>query len=348
MRTLIHRALSARGYTVDVAANLAEAREKQPRGYDAVLVDAHLGAERGIDLVEALQSEDPAAARRCLVITGGAADAIPDGIARLTKPFQLEALLDAVHALSQPDASPARGPHRDITPESGMHLPESVPESAGQPAATEPRAWQLLRLVRQLRARERHELVDFLHDGPIQELAAITLGLQIIARSSLAIPPLRLAETQRRLDTAAGSLRWLVDGDWPFALPETGLADAIRQRTGWLLAAPATMHADSRSAGLAAADIPVIVDVVELMLLGVLPADTPMQAQVAVRAEQKTIQIELTLQAAGRSEQPAGDPAAARAALAKLASALGTTAQADFNNQHWRFQLTLARQQALR
>src|ERR1022692_5072800 len=58
MRTLIHRALSARGYKVDVAANLAEAREKQPRGYDAVLVDAHLGAERGIDLVEALQSEE--------------------------------------------------------------------------------------------------------------------------------------------------------------------------------------------------------------------------------------------------------------------------------------------------
>jgi hypothetical protein len=42
-----------------------------PAGYDALLVDAHLGRERGTALIQALVAEDPAAARRCLQITGG-------------------------------------------------------------------------------------------------------------------------------------------------------------------------------------------------------------------------------------------------------------------------------------
>src|ERR1017187_9592015 len=67
LRILIRRALAARGYQVDVAATLAEARGMDPGRYDAVLVDAHLGRERGLDLVEALLSEDPSAARRCPV-----------------------------------------------------------------------------------------------------------------------------------------------------------------------------------------------------------------------------------------------------------------------------------------
>ena len=71
MRILIQRVLSADGYQVDVAATLAEARSMDPAGYAAVLVDARLGAERGIDLIDELRSADPAAARRCLVITGG-------------------------------------------------------------------------------------------------------------------------------------------------------------------------------------------------------------------------------------------------------------------------------------
>ena len=62
MRTLIRRVLSADGYQVDVAATLAEARSLDPAGYSAILVDAHLGSEHGIDLVEELRTADPAAA----------------------------------------------------------------------------------------------------------------------------------------------------------------------------------------------------------------------------------------------------------------------------------------------
>jgi CheY-like chemotaxis protein len=42
MRVLIRRALGARGYAVDVAGTLAEARGMDPGRYDALLIDAHL------------------------------------------------------------------------------------------------------------------------------------------------------------------------------------------------------------------------------------------------------------------------------------------------------------------
>ncbi len=108
MRTLIHRALSARGYQVDVAASLAQARALDPARYDAVLVDAGLGREHGVDLIEALRSANPAAAGRCLVMTGGSADTIPAGVPRLVKPFHIAQLLEALRALQRPPARPAR------------------------------------------------------------------------------------------------------------------------------------------------------------------------------------------------------------------------------------------------
>jgi DNA-binding response OmpR family regulator len=62
MRRTIRRALNAGGYQVDVAGTIEEAEAKEPGGYDAVLVDAQLGGQSGIDLVEKLRSKDRAAA----------------------------------------------------------------------------------------------------------------------------------------------------------------------------------------------------------------------------------------------------------------------------------------------
>jgi CheY-like chemotaxis protein len=343
MRTLIHRALSASGYQVDVASTLAQAREMDPGGYDAVLVDAGLGPERGIDLVEALRAEDPAAAGRCLVITGGAADAIPDGIAWLTKPFQLADLLAAVQALHRPTAVTTADPVTGIGPDDGVNPPLPVMSDGRLPAAA-PQAWQLLSLVRRLRTRERHELIDFLHDGPIQDLTAVTLDLQLMARSTAPCPAPRFEATLRQLDSAAGSLRWLVDGRWPFLVPATRLADALQQRTAWLLGAPMTVHADVRAAGLTVTETAVIADVVELMLLGMLPAGPPLHADVAVRSEENQIQIELILTAGDRDELPARDPATTRAALGELASALEATAHADLGDRRWQARIVLPRQ----
>lgn len=86
MRAVIGRALGTAGYHVDVASSLAQARALDPAGYDAVLVDANLGGERGTELVEELLlSHDPARAARCLVITGGTVEMLPAGVAVLAK-----------------------------------------------------------------------------------------------------------------------------------------------------------------------------------------------------------------------------------------------------------------------
>ncbi len=344
MRILIHRALSTCGYEVDVASTLAAVREMDPGGYDAVLVDAHLGPERGIDLVEALLSEDPAAAGRCLVMTGGAAGPLPDGVACLTKPFQLGELIDAVRGLHQPDTVPAPGLQADIPPDSAAHPPESVSPAGNQPAVAEPRAWQLLGLSRRLRAYERRELVDFLHDGPIQELAALTLELQMMSRSAPPGPAPSFDAMLQRLKAAIASLRWLVDGHWPFLAPETQLAAALQQRTAWLLAAPVTLDTDQQPAGVCATEVPVIADVVELMLLGMLPAGQLARAHVAVRTPERLIQIELTLTPAAGDDELTGDPAAAQAALDELARALGARSQTTLCGQHWRARIVLPSQ----
>jgi DNA-binding response OmpR family regulator len=342
MRTLIRRALSSNGYEVDVASTLAQAREMDPGGYDAVLVDAGLGHERGADLIEALRSQDPSAADRCLLITGGTLDALPAGVAFLAKPFQLAELVEAVHALQRPNAaSPDRPPA--AVAEAGSPIPASAHPGANGQSAGEPQAWQLLRLSRRLRTRERHELTDFLHDGPIQELTAVALELQMMSRTATPAP--RFDAALRQLEAAAGSLRWLVDGDWPFTEPETRLAAALQRRTGWL-AGHVTVDADDRQAQLSPDEVPVIADVVELMLLGMVTASPPARAHVAVRADGHRLHIELFLTSADRDDRPIGDPATAKAALEELACALAATSNASFGERHWRAQIVLRRRRA--
>jgi CheY-like chemotaxis protein len=339
---MIRRALGSRGYQVDVAATLAEARAMDPSRYDAVLVDAHLGPDRGTDLVEALRSADPATARRCLVMTGGTADTLPDGVAYLAKPFQLGELINAVRSLHEPATAQPAVRHMAAATGASTHAPASVLPGGDQPCAEEPRGWQLLRLTRLLRARERHELVDFLHDSPIQELTAVTLELQMMTRS---MPPAPNFDTAlQRLNAAAGSLRWLVDGPWPFVEPETRLVAALQQRTAWLLAEPVTVDADQQAAGLGALEVPFIVDVVELMLLGIVTANPAPRAHVKVRADEHLITIELILMSAGGNDNAIGDPAAAQAALDGLASALEASVHARLSGPRWSVQVVVHRQ----
>jgi CheY-like chemotaxis protein len=354
MRRIAQRALRARGYEVDVAGTLADAIGMDPGGYDAVLIDAHLGSERGIELIETLRSNDPAAAGRCIVMTGGPADEIPDYVACLVKPFQLEKLIDAVHRALHPGPVPVPGRPAAADPDSST-LPQPPPvtqPSEAQPTVTkpgggEPRPWQLLGLTRKLRAHERRELVDFLHDGPIQELTALTLELQKMSKSMPSAPAPRFDTVFQRLNAAAESLRWLIDGNWPFLAPETRLTTALQQRTAWLLAAPATVDTYGQPAALgAAAEVPVIVDVVELMLLEMVPAGLPVLAHVAVHVLEQLIQIELTLRSAAENGQPVGDPVAAQAALDGLAAALGASAHIKRYGKQLQARIELQRQSA--
>jgi DNA-binding response OmpR family regulator len=343
MRILIRRALSASGYEVDVAATLAEARGLDPAGYDAVLVDANLGPDRGLDLVDMLRSKDPAAAGRCLLITGGAVDNLDNGIAYLAKPFQIGDLLEAVHGLCRPVNAPVPGPNASSTPEAGGQ-PAAEPPCTDQPAAGEPQTWRLLLdITRRIRSRERRELTDFLHDGPIQELTAASLELQMLRRSASAGPEPRRDAAQQLVEDAAGSLRWLVDGPWPFTRPETQLETALQQRIGWLLAAPVSMDTGEGPAGPSAIEVPIVVDVVELMLLGMSPTSPLTRAHVVVRAEEQLIQIHLILTAAAGDGHTIGDATAAEESLAELATALRASVRGEFRDRHWQGWIALPR-----
>jgi CheY-like chemotaxis protein len=350
VRVLIRRVLQTDGYQVDEASSLDEARAMSPGGYDAVLVDAHLGEERGIDLVDELRSADPAAAGRCLVITGGALDALPDDIACLVKPFQRGDLLEAVRALRKPGAGgPAGQPAIVIPAAAPRPTAEGLPDqphrataSPERPPRVWPRTWQLLDVSRQRRARERLGLTDFLHDGPVQELTAATLELQMMQRAAPDGQARDLDGVLHRLDAAARSLRWLIGGDWPPAPPEANLAAALRQQTAWLLATDMIVETDQALAGSDAAEIPVIADVVELLLLATVPPGLLVSAHVAVRAEESAIGIDLTVTPA-EDDQAIGDPGVARESVDALAAALATGAQSDLGERRWRVHLALRR-----
>jgi two-component system, response regulator RegA len=342
MRVLIRRALSADGYEVDVAGTLAEAQRMDPAGYDAVLVDAHLGPGRGTELIETLRSQDPAAARRCLVITGGATDMLPDGVPFLAKPFQLNDLLAAVRALHQPDTVTGPGETADVPADPDIQLLAPVPQARHQPAAGEPQVQQLLSIIRRLRARERRGLIDFLHDGPIQDLTAASLELQMMQRSVPPGPAPHVDSLLRQVEAASGSLRWLVDGLWPFLPREADLTEAIHQRTAWLLATPATVDDDMQPAGPGAVEAPLIADVVELMLLASEAATPSAQAHIAVRTDEQLIEIDLRL-TSGQDDDSIGDLTTAQASLDGLASALGASMQIVFSEQQWHITLAVRR-----
>jgi CheY-like chemotaxis protein len=373
MRTVIRRMLSTHGYQVDVASTLAEARSMDPGAYDAVIVDAHLGADRGTDLIATLLVENPAAAQRCLVITGGPSHALPAGVPYLVKPFQPGQLLAAVRGLSRPDSEDAagetavRGPTRtDAAGAPGQHADsahrqEPAPKPRQGPGATRllgsaaiplqdqaPEAtsvWQLLAVARRRRAREGGALADFVHDGPIQQLAAATLALHMLrgrAPPSLAVG---LDEVLDQLNTAARSLRWLIDKQWQPVWEPAKPAMVLKRQTAWLLAEPLALDIHELER-LGAAEVSVIVDVVELMLLAAVPGGMPATAHAAVVTSDNEIEIKLTVKPADDGGPAASDATAAQAALSELACALGTDVRAEFGSREWRARIVMPRQAA--
>jgi len=373
VRMLIRRALAAHGYQVDVAATLAQASALDPAGYDVVLVDAHLGAELGTDLIETMLARDPAAAGRFLVITGGSTAIVPRGVACLAKPFRPADLLQAVRALHQGDSagipvpptgavtgqpgavhrqpgathSPpgavdgAPGPLAVLATQNGSPQPQpGMVRPAGQ-AHRMPPAWRLLGIIRGLRSSERATVADFVHDGPIQELAAASLAMQMTGRDGSA-DLARLGEVQGEIDAAGRSLRYLTDGDWPFLPPGASLTDTIRQRTAWLPLSSITVDIRQTCAALRA-EAPLIADVVELALF-VMASDGPLsQAQICVQAGENEAEIVLTLTQPGDVRDWAPDTGQ----LAELASILGGTAHTDRGPARWQVRITLPRQCAV-
>lgn len=353
VRMLIRRVLARCGYQVDVAASGPEARALGPGRYDVVVVDANLGTDRGTDLIETMLAEDPAAAARCLLVTGGGPGLAPPGVGYLAKPFRPDELAAAVRARHEaavaaasrtaaaqpePRLAPAPAPARGQDP-----APAPVRGAGPAPVQAHGSGWELLGLVRRLRAAERAAVAGLLHDGPVQELTAAMLSLEALAsRAPGGLMP-RFGEIRQQLGTASRPVRELIDGWAPVLDAAPGLAAAVRQRTGWLPFSTVTVECAGSLPGHAdRADLAEIIELALFLAAGHVP---PGQAAVLVRADGGTTEIQLVLTAGepGGPGAPAspGGPAGLRSALAGLAAALGGTARTETGAHPWRAAITL-------
>ena len=383
IRGLVRRVLSQHGYQVDVAESVGQARLMCPGGYDALLVDARLGTERGADLIEELCAADPAMAGRCLMVTGGGTAGLPAGVGWLAKPFRPADLVGAVRALPGLDATPAAAlplvqprpqsapqppppqqPHRApiLQPAPQPPLPQPphwapIPQPAPQPPAPQPPpqapappqppvqaiaagdgpgvagSGELLRLVARLRAAERAAVADVVHDGPLQDLTAALLSVQLASSDIPATRAGYLAGAARQLGEAATLLRRLVDRDGAAPGLDGSLAEAVRRRAEWLVCGPVTVEV--QPAGPAAGGLTAIIpEVVELALFLLAGDGAPggVAVSVGLTEREARIQLELTgnATAPGRAIPGTATPGTAAGSqreLTRLAAALGGTAQ---------------------
>jgi len=353
MREVIRRVLSASGFRVDTTGTLAEARSMAPGGYDLVLIDMHLGPERGTTLIGELVAADPGFAGRCLIMSGNLKD-VPGEVASLPKPFLPGQLLDAVRALlgSSAGGIHPRAPARRVTAPR-VTAPGGIPRQGGKRARPAGRrdgapvppretgagggagaAATLLGLSELLRERERSSFADALHDGPVQDLGAAVLGLHLVRDQLPAGETDLLDAVIEQVNAAAQALRALMgrcSPAWQAAPPP---AQAIADRTSWLLAAPAAVDVQSPATQLSPQLARFAASVAELVVF--LASDTgtttlfrsnggPPRARIRVVDADQTTDIEATVR------WPAGDPLPADAEVARresllreLGTALGT------------------------
>jgi hypothetical protein len=213
-------------------------------------------------------------------------------------------------------------------------------------------ALRLLDITRALRAAERGYLAGWLHDRPIQDLAAATLELGLARRAIGSAAGDELGVPERQVEAAGRSLRRLVDELSPFPRGGSGLAAALEQRTSWLLAAPLAVDLGPGAAGLPADEIEAVADVTELILLGVAADEkpekpgepeafeAPPRTLAAVRADRDVIVVELN------TRLTAADPSAITAWLDRLASAMGTRADTELRGSRLRVKVEIPRRWA--
>lgn len=329
VRVLIRRVLIGSGYQVDVAGSTREARALSPAGYDVLLIDAHLGGEPGTVLIEELRAADPDSARRCLLVTGGLTDRAPVGVACLSKPFQPADLLSAVDAMRS-----ATGTGR-----SAKEGPAGGGADVAAHPAAQPAAGQLLASVRGLRTAERAAVADFLHDGPVQELTAATLSLELLGRLVPDDARPHLDQIRRHVTAATQPIRRLMDQAAPDAQAGSSLDSQVRYRTGWLPFTPVTVRELAAAAG-PGPDPAVVADVVELALHTLVGSAPPARADIEVQPGQQAVEILLIITPLDGAAVR-GQAAAAETALARLAAALGGTAQARLGAFPWRVRIGL-------
>jgi CheY-like chemotaxis protein len=306
MRTVIRRVLESGGYRVDAVGTLAEARAMTPGEYDVILVDMRLGSEEGVTLIEELAAANPAAASRCLLMSGSLAY-VPPGVAALAKPFRPDQLLDAVRALGRAEpapagsAGPAAGPGASTSPPSTL-APTARTSAAPAPAGS---ALTPFGLLDSLRARERAAVADALHDGPVQDLACALLGLHLIREQLPAAQTELLDSVAGQVSQAATALRGLIGRFSPRWLGEPA-TEVIRNQTRWLLAAPPEVDLHPPADGMSQRTAQLAADVAELSLF--LASGLPGSQSQPPNARIRVLQTEPTLAIETSLSWSAGDP----------------------------------------
>jgi CheY-like chemotaxis protein len=341
VRDLISRMLSASGYMVDVAATLDEARRLDPGGYDVLLIDAHLGQDRGTDLIVSLAAADPAAVDRCVVITGGSTGDLPDGVAVLAKPFDRAELMERVRAVPRREPGRSRRPRTAGDAAPGWREPAGTSHDARDGAAG---PWQVIELINWLRAYDYGAVAELVHDGPAQELSAAILALELIRGSAPGDQRSRLDEVLAWLRSAASSLRGISEGSWTHRPGETALAEALRQRAALLLTEPLEVRTEGDLTALEASEEAAIVTVVEL-LLDVI-ASRRLRVQVKVTSDDRFITIDLAVYPGQGVGSGDGEPAQELTALDAAARALGGWADASPGEAGWLAHVVLRRRSA--
>jgi DNA-binding response OmpR family regulator len=333
VRRLIGAVLAADGYQVDEAGSLAEARQLDLVGYDAILVDAQLGGgDRGADLVAGLREEDPGAVRRCLLLSGGLDDDLPADVATLPKPFGVEDLLTAVHQLSWQDGGALTRPKELTWAEAVEH----------QTHAGWVEIRHILGIAGALRERERLHLALFLHDGPIQELTAVLLSLGTVRHSMPPEAAARLGELEDILSSTMSSLREELAAWRPHARSTGSVAAALRQRIVGLLAESLTVETEAPTP-LDPNEIASVIGFVELTLLEIEPNRAVKSAHVFVHADDTHITVLLTTPRGGTDR---ASTSARRARLTMLADMLGARVGADNHTGRWEVRIQMFRSAA--
>jgi CheY-like chemotaxis protein len=330
VRQLISTVLTTEGYEVDTAGSVSEAAALGPAGYDAVLVDVHLGAESGADFVRGLRVLDPDIARRCLFLSGGAFDDLPGDVATLAKPFRLEGLLDAVqHLVTAPPPDRQGRVSKELTWVAALRAGAAADSRAGA---------FLLTLAGALRERERQHLADFLHDGPIQELTSMLLGMGLVRRSLSAGTPERLstvddrlASLEDQLSATMATLRTELGGWRAHVHSPDSFQATLRQRVPGLLADELVL---ADRPGLSPSEVMTVVAVVELLLLGLDIQEPVAEATVEARREGADVALSLRARRRPRMVPPAEDQLR-RARIDRLAGLLGATVRADDAGLEW-------------
>ena len=107
IRRLVAKVLSREGFEIDQASNPddAIARLQSDAGYSLVILDLMLQPRGGADVVAFLKDHFPPTLRRLVIVTTApqaVRHGLPDDVCSVvSKPFDLEALIEAIHECAE-------------------------------------------------------------------------------------------------------------------------------------------------------------------------------------------------------------------------------------------------------